>query len=192
MSDQFIQRWLNNSDERAAEALYQTHHKRVYRLAYALLGDVGDAEEVMQDTMVYALTRVKSFDPQRASFTTWLHTITVSRCRDRQRRKRPAYVPFDGHTEGADRLENVVAGTEEATIARESRLELWKALDQLSPKLREAIVLRYWSGHTYQEVAEILHCPLPTAQSRVRLAYDQLRKLLGSAGVPALGGENLQ
>jgi RNA polymerase sigma-70 factor (ECF subfamily) len=192
MSDQFIQRWLNDSDERAAEALYQTHHKRVYRLAYALLGDAGDAEEVMQDTMVYALTRVKSFDPQRASFTTWLHTITVSRCRDRQRRKRPAYVPLDGHIESADHLENVVAGPEQATIARESRHELWNALDQLSPNLREAVVLRYWSGHTYQEMAEILHCPLPTAQSRVRLAYDQLRRLLDSAGVPALGGETLQ
>jgi RNA polymerase sigma-70 factor (ECF subfamily) len=192
MSDQFIQRWLDNSDEQAAEALYQTHHKRVYRLAYALLGDAGDAEEVMQDTMVYALTRVKSFDPKRASFTTWLHTITVSRCRDRQRRKRPAYVPLDGHMERANHLENVVASPEEATIARERRHELWKALDQLSPKLREAVVLRYWSGHTYQEMAEILHCPLSTAQSRVRLAYDQLRRLLDSAGLPALGGENLQ
>jgi RNA polymerase sigma-70 factor (ECF subfamily) len=144
----------------------------------------------MQATMVYALTHIKSFDPQRASFTTWLHTITVSQCRDRQRRKRTAYVPVDGHTESADHLENVVADPEEATIARESRHELWKALDQLSPKLREAVVLRYWSGHTYQEMAEILHCPLPTAQSRVRLAYDQLRRLLDSAGVAALGGEN--
>jgi RNA polymerase sigma-70 factor (ECF subfamily) len=155
------------------------------------LSDAGDAEEVMQDTMVYALTRIKSFDPQRASFTTWLHTITVSRCRDRQRQRRPAFVPFDGHGKSADPLENAVAGPEDVTIAQESRHELWKALDQLSPKLREAVVLRYWSGHTYQEMAEILRCPLPTAQSRVRLAYDQLRRLLESSGKPALGGDNL-
>jgi DNA-directed RNA polymerase specialized sigma24 family protein len=52
--------------------------------------------------------------------------------------------------------------------------------------------LRYWSGHTYQEMAEILRCPVPTAQSRVRLAYEQLRKLMYPADARALGEENLQ
>jgi RNA polymerase sigma-70 factor (ECF subfamily) len=77
-------------------------------------------------------------------------------------------------------------------VARESQWELWQALDRLSPKLREAVVLRYWGGHTYQEMAQILSCPLSTAQSRVRLAYEQLRRLLAPAAVPALGGENLR
>lgn len=192
MSDQWIQRWLNNGDERAAEALYQAHHKRVYRLAYALLGDAGDAEEVMQDTMVYALTHLKFFDAKRASFTTWLHIIAVSRCRDRQRRKRPAQIPLDGPMGGVGNTVNRAWGPEGTAIGRESRYELWQALNQLSPKLREAIVLRYWSGHTYQEMAEILRCPLPTAQSRVRLAYEQLRRLLDAADVPAMGGQNLR
>jgi len=47
--------------------------------------------------------------------------------------------------------------------------------------LREAILLRYWAGHTYQEMADILGCPLRTAQSRVRLAYKQLRVVLAPA-----------
>ena len=76
MSDQLIQRWQKNGDEQAAEGLYRAHCERVYRLAYALLGDGDDAEEVMQDSLVYALTRINLYDPQRASFTTWLHTIT--------------------------------------------------------------------------------------------------------------------
>jgi RNA polymerase sigma-70 factor (ECF subfamily) len=192
MSEQLIQRWLDERDERAAEGLYQAYHKRLYRLAFALLGNAPDAEEVMQDTMVYALTRIEQYDPQRAAFTTWLHTIAVSRCRDRARRKRPSKLPFGAGVEGHKALVNSAPGPERMTIVRESRQELLHALDQLSPKLREAIVLRYWSGHTYQEMAHILHCPLPTAQSRVRVAYEQLRKLLAPAGVPALGGENLR
>lgn len=191
MSDHLIQRWLNNGDERAAEALYQAHHTRVYRLAYALLGDANDAEEVMQDTMVYALTRMRAFDPQRASFTTWLHTIAVSRCRDRKRRKLLPKAPL-GSFGGSGEVADWASGPEGTAIVRESQHELWQALEQLSPKLREAIVLRYWSGHTYQEMAHILHCPLSTAQSRVRLAYEQLRRLLAPTGVPALGGENLR
>ena len=190
MSDQLIQRWLNNGDDQAAEALYQLHHERVYRLAYALLGDVGDAEEVMQDAMVYALTRMNQYDPQRASFTTWLHTITVSRCRDRKRRKRLPKVPLSSGTGNPGSLADLSPGPERTAVVRESQDELWQALDQLSPKLREAVVLRYWSEHTYQEMAQILNCPLSTAQSRVRLAYEQLRKLLAPAGVPALEGES--
>jgi RNA polymerase sigma-70 factor (ECF subfamily) len=189
MSNQLIQRWLSTGDERAAEALYQAHRERVYRLAYALLGDAGDAEEVMQDAMVYALTRTDLYDPQRASFTTWLHMITVSRCRDRKRRKRLPRVPLNGLIEGGG---GRASGPEAAAVARESQRELWQALDQLSPKLREAVVLRYWGGHTYQGMAQILSCPLSTAQSRVRLAYEQLRKLLAPAAVPALEGENLR
>jgi RNA polymerase sigma-70 factor (ECF subfamily) len=192
MSEHLIQRWLKNGDEQDAEALYRMHQARIYRLAYALLGDAQDAEEVMQDTMVYALNNVARYDPQRAAFTTWLHTIAVSRCRDRKRRKRLPKVSLDGWTDGHDPSSDNSRGPEETTMWQESSSELWQALQELSPKLREAIVLRYWSGHTYQEMADILRCPLPTAQSRVRLAYEQLRKRLSPAGVPALRGENLR
>ncbi len=191
MSEKLIQRWLDG-DERAAKALYQAHHMRVYRLAYALLGDRQDAEEVMQDALVYALTHIDRYDPQRAALSTWLHTITVSRCRDRQRRKRLPQVPL-GHWmgEGQDAATSA-PGPEEQALVQARKSELWQALDQLSPKLREAIVLRYWGEHTYQEMGQILGCPLATAQSRVRLAYERLRDLLEPAGVPALEGENLR
>lgn len=192
MSENLIQRWLDNGDERAAEALYQAHHKRVFRLAYALLGNTGDAEAVMQDTMVSALTGIKSYETERSSFTTWLHTITVSACRARQRRQSPLQASTGGRGESAGDMANQASGPKEGTIASESRNELGQTLKQLSPKLREAIVLRYWSGHTYQEMADILRCPVPTAQSRVRLAYEQLRKLSDPIGEPALGGEILR
>ncbi len=192
MSEHLIQRWLTRGDESAAEALYQAHHARVYRLAFGLLGDRDEAEEVMQDVMVYALTHLDRYEPRRAAFTTWLYTITVSRCRDRGRRKALPSVSLGGWLRNGGDVASAAAGPERAAIAREERHELWRALDQLSPKLREAVVLRYWGGHTYQEIAHILGCPLPTAQSRVRLAYERLRELLSPAGVPALGGEHLR
>jgi RNA polymerase sigma-70 factor (ECF subfamily) len=192
MSEHLIQRWLTSGDESAAEALYRAHHVRVYRLAYALLGDRDEAEEVMQDVMVYALTHLDRYDPQRAALTTWLHAITVSRCRDRGRRRRLPSVSLGNWLGNDDEPAATAAGPERTAIAQEDRHELWQALDQLSPKLREAIVLRYWGGQTYQEMAQILSCPLPTAQSRVRLAFERLRELLSPAGVPALGGEHLR
>jgi RNA polymerase sigma factor (sigma-70 family) len=192
MSEHLIQRWLRDGDESAAEALYDAYRVRIYRLAYALLGDGGDAEEVMQDVMVYVLNHLDRYDPQRATLITWLHMITVSRCRDRGRRKRLPRVPLgDWEGEGGG-IAAPGTGPEGTAVARESRHELRRALDQLSPKLREAIVLRYWGQHTYQEIGQILGCPLSTAQSRVRLAYERLRELLSPAGVPALEGESLR
>jgi len=51
-------------------------------------------------------------------------------------------------------------------------------VQELTPPLREAIILRHWGGHTYQEIADIVGCPIRTAQSRVRLAYQRLEKKL--------------
>jgi DNA-directed RNA polymerase specialized sigma24 family protein len=50
------------------------------------------------------------------------------------------------------------------------------------------VLLRYWAGHTYKEMAEILDCPLPTAQSRVRLAYQRLRVILSPGSLADLAG----
>jgi RNA polymerase sigma-70 factor (ECF subfamily) len=192
MTEQLILRWLNDGDERAAQALYLTHHEQVYRLAYALLGVLDDAEEVMQNTMVHALTRTNHYDPQRVSFRTWLHAITVSRCRDQMRRKNPGKVSLERATKSRAHTTGPSFGLESRAINHENHQGLWQALDQLNPNLREAIVLRYWCGHTYQEIAKITRCPLSTAQSRVRAAYEQLRKVLAPAGIPASGGENLR
>jgi RNA polymerase sigma-70 factor, ECF subfamily len=66
--------------------------------------------------------------------------------------------------------------------------EVWTAVQALSPALREAVLLRYWAGHTYREMAEVLECPLPTAQSRVRLAYEHLRAALSPGSLADLTG----
>jgi RNA polymerase sigma-70 factor (ECF subfamily) len=168
MSEDLIQVWLKDGDEKSAEALYEAHRSRVYRLAYALLGSADEAELVMQETMVYALGNIQLYDPQRASFDTWLHTLTVSRTRDRGR---GLYVRSQADNQAS----------------QASQSQVWKVLDQINPQLREALVLRYWGGHTYPEIAQILRCPLPTAQSRVRLGYEQVTKLLGSKDRPMQG-----
>ncbi len=194
MPENLIQRWLEKGDERAAEALYQAHHRRIYRLAYALLGNAKDAEEVMQGTLIHALTRTKSYDPERLSFTSWLHTIAISRCRERQRGQAELQASSDGRKAGNEPAREPSDGVSGATLreGRDTSDVFWQALDQLNPQLREAVVLRYWSGHTYEEMGEILRCPVTTAQSRVRWAYEQLRGQLGSMDEEALTGGNVR
>jgi RNA polymerase sigma factor (sigma-70 family) len=70
------------------------------------------------------------------------------------------------------------AGPERQTVEHEARSHVWEVVQSMSRPLREAIVLRYWAGHTFREMAEILDCPVSTAQSRIRLAYQRLSSAL--------------
>jgi RNA polymerase sigma-70 factor (ECF subfamily) len=175
-----IERW-QAGDERAAEALYNQYQKRVFHLAYGLLGDTAEAEEAAQDALTYALLNIGRYNPKLSKFTTWLHTITVSRCRDRQRRRRPSTFSLTEWLRWGSDQPAPEAGPERQFIQGESRSQVWGAVQALSRPLREAIVLRHWGGHTYQEIADIVGCPVGTAQSRVRLAYQQLAASLAPA-----------
>lgn len=157
--------------EAAYEALYRHFVGPLYRLAYGVLLNEQDAEEVVQDSFAYAFRRLHHYDASKSAFKTWLYTITMSRCRNKQRRK---WLPTLHFGEIAERL----AGSEPPPDVVAERLGIretvYRALRELSPKLREAVVLRYFDGLTYREMAEVLDCPQKTAESRVRLAHESL------------------
>jgi RNA polymerase sigma-70 factor (ECF subfamily) len=147
----------------------------VYRLAYGVLLNQQDAEEVVQDSFGYAFQSLRRYDSARSSFRTWLYTITLSRCRNKRRRKWLPTLPLADMVEWLPGREpNPEAAVEQLSI----REMVWNALGELSPKQREAIVLRYFDGLTYREMAMVLGCPLKTAESRVRLAHETLYQTL--------------
>jgi RNA polymerase sigma-70 factor (ECF subfamily) len=176
-----------DGDQSAYAALYERHAPGLYRLAYSVLLVEQDAEDVLQESLVYAFRNLDRYDPARGAFRTWLYTITISRCRNARRRK---WLP----TVALANLLNV--GVEPPAPAHESpevhatwrdvRDSLKDALEALSPRLREAVALRYGQGLTYREMAKIMDCPQKTAESRVRLAHEQLRQAMSAADRAAL------
>jgi RNA polymerase sigma-70 factor (ECF subfamily) len=144
-------------------------------VCYSLLLNREDAEDVTQESFVYAFRNLHRFDSQRSSLKTWLYTIAICRCRNMYRRSRPPLIDLG-------QLLQIVASkaeTPEAVFAHQTAQEaVERGLRGLSPRLREAIVLRYGHGMTYREIAEVMGCPQKTAESRVRLAHDALRGLL--------------
>lgn len=182
-----IERW-KGGEQRAAELLYEQNRNRVYRLAYGLLGNGEDAEEVAQDALTYALVNVDRYDANRARFTTWLHTITVSRVRDKQRRKKFSLSSLNEWLELGREPASDDVPLEMQSEQLFGRKEVWAAVESLTPQLREAIVLRYWSQYSFKEMAQIMDCPLGTAQSRVRRGFEALRKRLGPELLEEFGG----
>lgn len=180
-TEQLIARCLAG-EEAAHMVLYNQFAGMVYRLAYGLLQNREDAEEVLQDSFEYAFRSLDQFDGRKSAFKTWLYRIAVSRCRNKRRRK---WLPTFSL---GQLLSHEVADTDtptpsETLALNERQQAVWEALKQLSPKLRETAVLRYYHDLRYQEIGDILNIPAKTAESRMRLVHKTLHELLSEKDI---------
>ena len=182
--DAIILRALRGDQHGYAE-LYDRYAASIYRLCYSLLMNEQDAEDILQESFLYAFKNLQRFDSAKASLKTWLFTIAVSRCRNTYRRKRFITVDIN-HWFGFELKAPPAEGPEAAMIRRDASESISSALQDLSPRLREAIVLRYGQGMTYREISEVMGCPQKTAESRVRLGHQRLRHSLKPVGLGLL------
>ena len=178
MSAPLIARCLEG-DERAFALLYDQYAMDIHRLCYSMLQHREDAEEVLQDAFEYAFRRLHKYDPGKASFRTWLYRIAISRCRNKRRRK---WLPTFSLSQVAPEIiedRQILAPAAAVQLTDEQNM-VWTALRELSPKLRETTVLRYYGGLSYKEIGEIVGVSHKTVESRMRLAHKRLKELLES------------
>lgn len=178
-------------DEAAARALHDEYSPALFRLAYLLLQSVQDAEEATQDAFVYAFSHLGQFDPSRGSFGAWLKVIVVSRCRDLQRKRRWWWLSLQALLEGGRDVpdEQPIHQPESAFEQSAAQQAVWMALQQLPHKSREALILRYYGGLSFDEIAHALDCPVSTAKSRVAYGLARLGETLDAETVLSLGYE---
>lgn len=169
-------------EETAYAALYDEYAGMIYRLAYSMLQHKEDAEEVLQDSFEYAFRRLDHYDANKSAFKTWLYQIAISRCRNKRRRKwLPTFSLSQLHYHQVE--DKSTPAPDEVLNLNDRQKVVWEALSQLSPKLRETAVLRYYEGLSYAEIGAILDIPAKTAESRMRLAHKALRELLEDSEV---------
>lgn len=168
-------------DETMYGVLYGKLSGMIYRLTYGLLQNKEDAEEVLQDSFEYAFRNLHRFDGRKSAFKTWLYQIALSRCRNKRRRK---WLPSFSLNQllGQDVTDTETPLPDETLALSGEQKAVWRALKQLSPKLRETALLRYYEGLTYGEIGDIVGVPAKTAESRMRLAHQELKKLLLETG----------
>jgi len=175
-----VGRW---SEDALAE-LFRRHGGAVLSLARRVLsGDRASAEEVTQEVFLKLWQQPERFDPERGSLRSYLltqaHTRAVDRLRSESARRRRETADAAGRAhEPVDDLERQVS---DLAIAEHVR----SAMAQLPDAERQAIVLAYFGGHTYREVAELLDQPEGTVKSRIRTGLRRLREALAAEGVGA-------
>jgi RNA polymerase sigma-70 factor (ECF subfamily) len=169
-----------SGDGAAQRALYEAHHAAAFRLAYLLLQDTCDAEEVVQDVFVYLFRNLGRYDAGRGSFWAWLRVALVSRCRNKRRGRRLRVVSLDvldaaGRPPADAQPSGNPAGVLEGLGTRKV---VWEALQRVSTGARNALILRYYEGLSYVEIAAVLGCSPDAARARVSNGKVQLRRLL--------------
>ena len=152
----------------------------IFALAYRTIGREEDARDVCQETFLRAFRALPAFRGQ-AKFSSWLYRIALNLCRDWMRRERR--VPVVQAPEGVDLLD-LAAESEpsepiEELVARKDLTALVeKVMARLPEEQRTAIVLKEYHGLTFQEIADVVGCPLSTVKTRLYQGLTVLRREL--------------
>lgn len=174
-------------DVAAFEQLSSTYADRLFMLLLRLLGDRGEAEDVAQEVMLRAWQGISRFQG-RSSYFTWLYRIAVNEANRalEKRARRPAGVPI-----GERELQLPTSPADDPlrqAEANELRVALGRAIAELPPPLRVAIVLRDVEGLSTQEAAEIAGIGQAAFKSRLHQARLRVRVAIGDDALVTAGG----
>jgi RNA polymerase sigma-70 factor, ECF subfamily len=177
MSDEEVVRRVRAGETALYEILMRRHNQRLYRAARAILGNEGEAEEVMQEAYVRAYIHLEQFDG-RAKFSTWLTKIAVHEAlaRARKRRKIVEIDATPGSTEGPMSLQSKEPSPEQEVLTHTMRIVLEAAIDKLPDTYRSVFMLREIEGMNTAETAQCLDIGEDAVKVRLHRARALMRK----------------
>jgi RNA polymerase sigma-70 factor, ECF subfamily len=166
--------------------LVKRWERPIFALAYRTLGREEDARDVTQETFLRAFRALSGFKGD-AKFSSWLYRIALNLCRDWMRKERRAplvAVAEDVDVEQMAAVQGPVETVEDLAARAELHREVAKAMERLPAEQRQAIILKEYHGLTFQEIADLMKCPLSTVKTRVYQGLATLRKQLGEQLTP--------
>ncbi|MES2740807.1 MAG: RNA polymerase sigma factor RpoE [Pseudomonadota bacterium] len=189
--DQLLVERVQSGDKQAFDVLVSKYQRRLMRLVSRLVHDPAEAEDVVQETFIKAYRALRHFRGDSA-FYTWLYRIGINTAKNflvTQGRRTPTSTDTDAEQAEAfddgDNLRDI--NTPESMLASKQIAETVNAaMDLLPMELRTAIVLREIEGLSYEEISDIMACPIGTVRSRIfrarEVIAEKLKPLLDMPG----------
>jgi RNA polymerase sigma-70 factor (ECF subfamily) len=182
ISDEVLFERYRGGDTGALRTLVERYHGELIRFLYRLVGDQAGAEDVFQEAFLQVHLSAASFDATRR-FRPWLFTIAANKGRDHLRKKGrrrtlelSAPVGGDDGETFVDLLEMDIAQPDAKMDAEEMNKKVQRAVEMLSPTLREILLLAYFNRLSYAAISDELEIPLGTVKSRLHAAVASFAK----------------
>ena len=163
-------------DHEAFGQLIDRHASSIVNLAYRMVGNRAEAEDLAQEAFLTAFKALSTFRAD-SKFSTWLYRIAANKCKDWLRAKRPGQGPYDVDADEVLDLYVAEERTPEELLSQQQvGQELEQAIQRLPPLYREAFVLKHVEGLSYEEMEEILGVSGDTLKMRVYKGRLQLSR----------------
>lgn len=173
--DRIIERVLKGERDHYAH-LIDRYKGPIFNLAYRMTGTREDANDLAQETFVRAYENLKRFDRNR-SFSTWLYTIGLNIVRNYLKREKRIKKTHNALCDGEGEKGNP-SDPEQVLSAQQKTRKLEKYLKTLPEEQKEAIMLKYYQGLMFEDVAEIMGISLSAAKMRVYRGLEKLRTMM--------------
>lgn len=174
-ADALLEAIAKRRDRMAFMALFRLYAPKIRAYILRLGAGTAQADDLSQDVMLTIWNRADQFDPQKASAATWIFTIARNRRIDVVRRERR----YEYDSDDALLVEDDAPSSFETVSARQNEARIANAMAQLPEEQRAVMRLAFFDDKAHGAIAEELKLPLGTVKSRIRLAMEKLRALLG-------------
>tara|TARA_B110001469_G_scaffold126235_1_gene143374 strand:- start:3267 stop:3878 length:612 start_codon:yes stop_codon:yes gene_type:complete len=175
-------RALDNNDEKAYAEIMARYREPIYYMLLKMIRSEVDVEDLTIEAFGKAFKKLEQYEPTYA-FSTWLYKIATNNCIDFIRKKKMKTLSLDANQEGEENSKNYepIAYTltpEEEIIQNQKIILMHKVVDQLKPRYKALIELRYFKEYSYQEIATEMNLPLGTVKAQLFRAKELLHEIL--------------
>ncbi|MDH5657218.1 MAG: RNA polymerase sigma factor [Spirochaetia bacterium] len=164
-------------DSQAYYDLVSDYRERLFRKACSIVGDVDEAEDLLQEALVSAYLAIHSFRGESGIYT-WLYRIVVNRCRDFLRSSGNRAIPMDPLDPFSLVVKDFRPGIEKNHEHSEEASYLMDKINSLNGKYKKILLLRYYDELSYQEIGELMKMNIGTVKSRLFKARELLKRMI--------------
>jgi len=181
IEDTTLVRRTLSGDQEAFSSLVEKYKDPVFNVAYRMLGNPTEAEDVAQEAFVRAYTQLHTYkDTHR--FSTWLLSIASHLSIDQLRRRRFLALPLE-NVPFLEWIADVGPGPEQSALRHETADDMQRILDTLPVKYRAVLLLRYWHDFSYEEIAQTLDLTPALVKARLHRARELVARTMKAQGL---------
>ena len=179
-------RRAKTGDLSAFDSLMVCYRQRLYAVIYNMTMNAEDAADLTQESFVKAFRSLSKFR-EKSSFYTWLYRIAINTAKNHlvSRSRRPPDTDIDideGEFQDSSGILSDIETPENQMVSDQLEAVVYKAIDDLPEELKVAVTLREFEGLSYEEIADIMACPVGTVRSRIFRARESIEKKIDAIG----------